>query len=203
MFAARRPGTDGGLAHLTEHISIAELAGAVRDAPPRLGSVRLVCVDGPAGSGKTTLAAALAERVPGAVVVHLDDLYEGWFGLGGVWDRVEGQVLRPLAEGSPARYQRYDWEAERFADWVDVPAPDVLILEGCGSAPRAVDGRAVLIAWVEVPAELRLARGVARDGEQMRDHWLRWMAEEAAEFAREGTRERADVVVDGRVRLLP
>ena len=50
---------------------------------------------------------------------------------------------------------------------------------------------------------MRLARGVARDGEQVRDRWLRWMAEEATEFAREQTRERADVVVDGRVRLIP
>jgi len=188
-------------------VSIGALAEAVWAAPPRLGPVRLVCVDGPAGSGKTTLAGLLAADL-GAVglrtaVLHLDDLYEGWSGLGGVWERLEEQVLHPLDEGGAARWQRYDWEAERFAEWIDLPVPECLIVEGCGSAPRAVDGWAVLIAWVEVPAELRLARGVARDGEQMRDHWLRWMAEEDTEFAREGTRERADVVVDGRVRLIP
>jgi hypothetical protein len=112
-------------------------------------------------------------------------------------------VLRPLDQGRAALYQRYDWVAERFADWLDIPIPEVLILEGCGSAPRAVEGRAVLVAWVEVPADVRLARGLARDGEAMRESWLAWMAEEAAEFAREGTRERADVVVDGTVPLLP
>jgi len=188
-------------------VSVAALAEAVRTAPPRLGPVRLVCVDGPAGSGKTTLAGLLAAELGAdgmtTSVLHLDDLYEGWSGLGGVWERLDEQVLRPLEQGLPARWQRYDWVAERFAEWIDLPGPECLIVEGCGSAPRAVDGRAVLIAWVEVPAELRLARGVARDGEQMRDHWLRWMAEEATEFAREGTRERAAAVVDGRVRLLP
>ncbi len=177
---------------------VAALAAHVRDAAPCLGTVRLVCVDGPAGSGKSTLAAALAARIgEGAVVVHLDDLYEGWAGLGGVWDRVEEQVLGRLETGAPARYQRYDWVEGRFAEWVDVPVPEVLVLEGCGSAPRAVDGRAVLRVFVEAPPEVRLARGLERDGDGMRDHWVAWMAEEAAEHTREDTRARADVVVDG------
>lgn len=176
----------------------AALAARVQDAAPRLGPVRLVCVDGPAGSGKSTLAAAIAARLgAGCVVVHLDDLYEGWAGLGGVWDRVEAQVLAPLEQRRPARYRRYDWIAGAFAEWVDVPVPAVLVLEGCGSAPRAVDGRAALRLFVEAPAEVRLMRGLARDGEAERAHWLAWMGEEAAEFAREDTRARADVVVDG------
>lgn len=177
---------------------VAVLAAAVARSAPRLGPVRLACVDGPAGSGKSTLAGALAARLgAGCAVVHLDDLYEGWSGLAGVWDRVETQVLAPLADGRPARYRRYDWPAGAFAEWVDVPTPEVLVLEGCGSAPRAVDGRAVLRLFVEAPDDVRLARGLARDGEAERGHWVAWMRQEAAEFAREHTRARADVVVDG------
>jgi uridine kinase len=176
--------------------SVSTLAGVVRAAAPRLGGVRLVCVDGPAGSGKTTLAGRLAEELD-APVLHLDDLYEGWSGLGGVWERLEAQVLQPLAAGRPARYQRYDWEREAFAEWREVPAPRVLVLEGCGSAPRALGGRAVLVAFVEAPADVRLRRGLERDGEAMRPHWERWMELEAAHFEAEGTRGRADVLVDG------
>lgn len=161
-----------------------------------------MCIDGPAGSGKSTLAGSLADRISregrtACAVVHMDDLYEGWAGLGGVWARVEEQVLRPLAEGLPARYRRYDWPTDRFAEWVEVTVPGVLVLEGCGSAPRAVDGRAALRLFVEAPEDVRLARGLARDGEAQRDHWLAWMREETAEFAREATRARAHAVVDG------
>jgi uridine kinase len=164
--------------------------------------VRLVCIDGPAGAGKTALAQALAAELGvGAVVFHLDDLYEGWTGLDGVWDRLEGQVLQPLAQGRAGRWRRYDWELERFADWHDLPVPQVLVVEGCGSAQRAVDGRAALIVWVNAPAEVRLARGLARDGEGMREHWLRWMDSEQAHFARERTHERADARVDGTAAL--
>lgn len=188
-------------------VSVAELAGRVASAAPVLGPVRLVCVDGPAGSGKTTLADRLADglRDEGLAVsvVHLDDLYEGWSGLGGVWDRVETQVLGPLGRGAPGRWQRYDWIEGRFAEWHDLPVPDVLVLEGCGSAPRAVDGRAVLSLYVEAPPRVRLRRGLDRDGEAMRPEWLRWQVLEAAQFATERTRERADVVVDGTAALLP
>lgn len=176
--------------------SLAAIVRAVDEREPRLGPVRLVCVDGPAGSGKSTLARAIGEALA-APVLHLDDLYEGWSGLDGVADRLQEQVLTPLAAGRPGRYQRYDWGAGRFAEWHDVPVPAHLVLEGCGSAPRAVADRAVLVVWVEAPADLRLERGLARDGVDMRDHWLRWMGLEAVHFARERTRERADVVVDG------
>lgn len=167
----------------------------------RLGPVRVVAVDGPAGSGKTTLAAALAERcaVAGrtAQVVHMDDLYAGWSGLeGDLWPRLAAQVLEPMRRGRPGRFQRYDWVDDRFADWVDVPVADVLVLEGCGSGRRAGARDVGLLVWVEADPATRLARGLDRDGAAAREHWERWMRDEAAHYAREGTPGRADVRVD-------
>lgn len=169
--------------------------------PPRLGPVRVVAVDGPAGSGKTTLAGAVAERCAAAgrtaQVLHMDDLYAGWTGLeGDLWPRLAAQVLEPLRRGRPGRFQRYDWVAGRFDGWVDVPVPDVLVLEGCGSGRRAGARDVDVLVWVEADATTRLARGLARDGADAREHWERWMRDEAVHYAREGTRGRADVRVD-------
>ncbi|MDQ1667288.1 MAG: hypothetical protein QOH75_3319 [Actinomycetota bacterium] len=178
--------------------SIGLLAARVRQSPPRLGDVRLIVVDGPAGSGKTTFAARLASVLGNAPVVHMDDLYEGWDGLhAGLWQRLESQLLGPLRNGRPARYQVFDWAAGRFAQWVEVPPAAALVLEGVGAAALPVDSSAVLRVWVEAPEELRLARGLARDGEALRDEWVRWTALEAAHFAADDTRGRADLVVDG------
>jgi len=178
-----------------------EVVAAASAAPPRLGHVRVVVVDGPAGSGKSTFADALA--VAGAdAVLHLDDLYEGWSGLeGSLWPRLTAQVLEPLRRGRPGRYQRYDWGAEGFAEWVDVPVPTMLVVEGCGSARRAADAFASVRVWVEAPPGLRLERGIARDGEHLRPQWERWMTDEAEHFRVERTRERADVRLDATGRV--
>ena len=74
---------------------------------------------------------------------------------------------------------------------------EVLLVEGCGSSPRALDPWTTLRIWVEAPVDLRLSRGLARDGSELEPEWRRWLGTEAAEFAREGTRERADVRLDG------
>lgn len=177
---------------------LVELAESVRTATPRLGRIRLVVVDGPAGSGKTTFVGRLAAELGDAPVVHMDDLYEGWSGLSdGVWHRLESQLLAPLRSGRPGEYQVYDWDAGRFAEWVTVPVSDVVVLEGVGAAARQVDPWASRRVWVEVGEALRMDRGVVRDGEALRHEWVLWAARESAHFAADATRERADVVVDG------
>jgi uridine kinase len=174
------------------------LAGRIRELPARLGGTRLVSIDGPAGSGKTTLAGLLAAALDGdAAVVHLEDLYAGWT-LTGAVARLAAGVLKPLAEGRPGAHSRYDWHAGQFSPTpVVVPLTPVLVVEGCGSSPRWLDPWTTLRIWVEAPLELRTARGLARDGDHLAAEWWRWQRLEAAEFLQEDTRARADLRVDG------
>lgn len=167
---------------------------------PTLGSTRLLCVDGRAGAGKTTLGGALATeaaRHGSSRLVHMDDIYEGWSGLEGATPRIDRDLVAPLREDRPGRYQRYDWEAERSAEWHSVPPVDLLVLEGVGSAAGVYGGVITLLVWVKAPRELRIQRGLARAGEQVLPLWNRWMEDEDIMFARERTQERADVIVDG------
>ena len=176
----------------------AELAERVRAAPARLGATRLVCVDGPAGSGKTTFAGRLADALgPDAVVVHLDDFYAGWTITGAVPRLIAG-VLAPLCEGRSGAFHAYDWGARAFSpDLTPVAVTPVLVVEGCGSGARALADWCSLLVWVEAPQPLRIARGLARDGADLEAEWLRWQDTEAAQFAQEGTRDRADLRIDG------
>lgn len=171
----------------------ADIVALVRERPPTLGSGRLVCVDGPAGSGKTVLAQRLAD-LTGAPVVHMDDLYPGWDGLGRVGPHVLA-LLEPLSRSEPGRYRRFDWPSGSFAEEHVVPLTPLLVLEGVGSGGSAWSAWTTALVWVEAPYDVRMRRGIERDGPAFAPHWERWAAQEDALFARERTRERADVVV--------
>lgn len=165
-----------------------------------LGEGRLVCVDGCAGSGKSTLAEAVrdaAAELGTTALVHLDDLLDGWAGLPQVSGALDRDVLAPLREGRPGRYRRYDWEAGRFGEEVTVDPVALLVVEGVGSGAASYASSITTLVWVEAPRDLRLARGIARDGEGYRPQWLQWMHDEEELHRRERTRQRADMLVDG------
>jgi uridine kinase len=175
-------------------VEFAALARRVRDAPPRCGRTRLVCVDGPSAAGKTDLAARLTGALDGPPVVHMDDLYDGWDGLAEGVRRLRG-LTDDLAAGRPARYARYDWGRGAYGAEVDLGTPPVLVVEGVGAG--AVAERAALTIWLETPEIVRYRRGMARDGEAYRPYWDRWAAQERAHYATFPTHDLADVVVDG------
>lgn len=167
-----------------------------RLAAARTG-LTLVGIDGFGGAGKSTLAAATAEAVPGAVVVHVDDfaapVIPEWD-----WDRFRAQVLLPLLAGRPARYQVWDWDRNVGADWVSVPAHGLVIVEGVSSTRSEVGAPWALTIWVQAPRSQRLQRAIARDGESMRPQWEQvWMPSEQAYAEREAPQERVDLIVSG------
>ncbi len=178
---------------------VPEIARRVQVARARCGATRLVCIDGPAGSGKTTLAEALAAALGGAPVVHMDDLYQGWAQELGepLGRRVEAWLLLGWESGLPGVHPRYDWVLRRYAEWVSVPPAPVVILEGCASGSALIRSRACLVAWVEAPPGVRLHRGLQRDGTALEKQWRAWQAHEEAHFVADATHAAADVVVDG------
>lgn len=172
----------------------ADLLALALTRPATLGAGRLVCVDGPAGSGKTTLAAELATLAPDATVVHTDDLLEGWDGLPGLAAAVSA-LLAPLAEGRPGAWRRWDWVASAWAETREVSPGGLLVLEGVGSWSPAIAPWVTALAWVEAAYDVRMARGLARDGDAFAPHWEQWARDEAALHRHSGTREVADLVL--------
>ncbi|NUR08638.1 MAG: 4-amino-4-deoxy-L-arabinose transferase [Nocardioidaceae bacterium] len=159
---------------------------------------RIVCLDGPAGAGKTTMAAAVVAAAPGDVaLLHMDDVYEGWSGLAAGMEVVARDVVGPLLEGRPGRYRRWDWYAMAYAEEHEVSPGDLLVVEGVGSGNVVYADATTLLVWVDGPPDVRLERGVARDGEGLRAQWAGWTAQEETVFAAHRTRQRADLVVDG------
>ncbi|MFF3223393.1 uridine kinase [Nocardia suismassiliense] len=174
---------------------LAQIVSRVQASEPRLGSTRLVAVDGPGGAGKSTLAAQLARACDAPVVPT--DSFASWDNTLDWWPRLERQVLEPLGRDEPGRYQRYDWEQRALAEWHEVAPGGVVVLEGVSSARAAVRARLSLAIWVDTPPALRLARGLERDGDAALPLWEQWMADEDNHFATDNTRTHADIIVSG------
>jgi hypothetical protein len=130
----------------------------------------------------------------------MDD-FVSWDDFDGWWPRLEEQVLAPYLAGHAVTYQRRDWAGDplgnRLGGWRALPPTGCLVLEGVTSSRREVANRLDYAVWVEAPREVRLDRGVDRDGYEMRPRWLSWIEREAAFFDRDGTRDRADLRVNG------
>lgn len=165
------------------------------DLKPSAGSTVLVAIDGCGGSGKSTLAAYLTGEIPNAVIVHTDD-FASWDNPIDWWPRLREQVLEPLARDETARYQRYDWGERRLMEWHEVVAP-VVILEGVSSTRREFLPYLAFTIFVTCPREVRLRRGLERDGDGALPLWEQWMAAENAYLEEHRPMERAHVVISG------
>ncbi|MEU6842998.1 hypothetical protein ABZ930_14135 [Streptomyces sp. NPDC046716] len=177
-----------------QHAPLAPYAERLRRLPPSCGPVRLVGVDGHAGSGKSTFAGRLARALGDAPVLHLDDLasHDALFDWTG---RLRTQVLEPLSRGRAARYGTYDWNTRRFDGARVLPPAEVVLIEGVGAGRRAVRPFLTELLWMDLPGEAAWERGRARDGKAQREFWDGWIPAEREHFAQDPSRPFAKKLV--------
>lgn len=99
----------------------------------------LIAIDGKCTSGKTTLAAKLAE-IYDCNVFHMDDFFlrpeqrtpERFAEIGGNvdYERFQEEVLLPLKTGQPFSYRPFDCKSFTLADPINVPPKKLNIIEG-------------------------------------------------------------------------
>jgi uridine kinase len=188
----RDRGPQSELSALLGHIAA---ACAAREPPGRMRT-RVIAVDGPGGSGKSTFAEQLAVTLGGCQIVHTDD-FASWDNPVDWWPELIAKVLDPLARGKPGLFRRSQWTPGTTLDLVEVVPAEFLILEGVTASREAFRRYLTYTVWIEAGADLRLRRGLNRDGEHARAQWEKWIAEEDRYRDRERPDARADVVVSG------
>ena len=186
------------LSALTELLS-AELAQ--RPAQPVV-----LALDGRCGSGKTTMATALAEQFPDSIVLHTDDFYlppaqrvDGWEHIpcaNMYLTRLRDEVLRPAKAGKPVPYRAYCCREGTYRPAQLLPAQPLVILEGSYSHHPLLTDCETLRVFVTCSQAEQTRRLQAREGARYANFAARWIPLEEAYFTQHNIEDAADFVMD-------
>jgi uridine kinase len=156
---------------------------------------QIILIDGPAGSGKTTLSHQIGSEL-NCEIVHLDDHYNGWDeALGTDLTKVLLNIVDNFLNGKVAEVPTFNWHLHNFEGSRKITPADFLIIEGVGSGQSQIRPFATKLYWVETEPEIGLARVLERDGTEYEERIKTWQIREANHFQVERTREFADFII--------
>ena len=179
--------------------NLSELVDNVNASSKKCGKTKIVVIDGPAGSGKTTLAKSLSGLLENCPIIHMDEIYEGWDNAltpKTSQDLVEW-IINPLLEDKSIAFIKYDWNLEQRVEKIVIKNPKVIVIEGVGSSVSEISEHACLKLWIEVNEETGINRVLARDGRQIQEQMQIWQSQESKFFIENNSKENSDIWIDG------
>ena len=154
----------------------------------------VLALDGRCGSGKTTMAAALAEQFPDSI-----DRVPGWeqtpcanMGLA----RLRDEVLAPARAGKPALYRAYSCREGAYLPVQQLAAQPLVILEGSYSHHPLLAPYEDFRVFMTCSDAEQTRRLQAREGDRYPDFAARWVPLEEGYFAQYNIEDAADFVMD-------
>ena len=89
-----------------------------------------------------------------------------------------------------------------MAEWISVEPGGIVVIEGVYGTRAELRGFYDYRVFVDCPRELRITRGVARDGEAARERWENvWCPAEHDYIQVHAPRQFANLIIDGAGRL--
>ena len=179
------------------------LAAALAQKPTR---PLVLALDGRCGSGKTTLANALARQFPASVVLRTDDFYLPPAQRAHGWEqtpcanmdlaRLRDEALRPAYAGQPVQYRAYSCREGAYLPARELAPQPLVILEGSYSHHPLLTDCETLRVFVTCSKDEQVRRLQEREGERYANFAARWIPLEEGYFAQYHIAETADFVVD-------
>ena len=190
---------DQGQKLMGQVCNLSELVDKVNDSGKKCGQTKIVVIDGPAGSGKTTLAKSLSRLFENCPIIHMDEIYEGWENalLQKTSNDLTDWIINPLLESKTIEFIKYDWNLEKRIEKVVINLPNVLIIEGVGSSSFDISKHACLKLWIEVDKDTGINRVLTRDGQQIQEQMKKWQSQESKFFIENNSKENSDIWIDG------
>ena len=167
---------------------------------------RIIAIDGRSASGKTSLAALVAESSGGSIV-HMDDFFlpvdlrtpERLSSPGGNVhsERFIEEVLPHLARKEMFSYRRFDCSLMDYAaEPVEADASGIIVIEGAYSLSPAFGHYYDLSVFCDVDGSVQMRRIIARNGKEKAEVFrTRWIPMEELYISSCAIMEKADRII--------
>ncbi len=164
-------------------VSIEEVFNEL-DSTIKKNNKLIIGVDGLGGSGKSTIAEKIKKLNTNKIhIVHTDDFYLPTDSrnkidncVGFDLNRILNEVIYPYLNNEDIIYKKYDWIEDSLGKEIKVVKNKIILLEGVYSLHNTLNSYIDIKVWVECKRDIRLHRGLTRDGESAYDNWVNvWM----------------------------
>lgn len=132
----------------------------------------IISIDGPCGSGKSTIAEEL-RRETACNVLHMDDFYlpfadrdKNWMNIiAGHMDfnRLIEKVLRPYKEGRKTEYISYDCHSDKYLQEIEIDLNKPLIIEGSYTSHPCLKEFVDYKVFIDIDSKLQIERITKRN----------------------------------------
>lgn len=167
-----------------------------------------LAIDGRCGSGKTTLAAALAAEMAGVPcqIIHMDDFYlppsdrvENWLEIPAAnmdLARLESELLRPLRAGQPGVYRPYSCRTASYGPAATLRPEGLVVIEGSYALHERLRPLYDLRVFVSCTPTVQRTRLQQREGDRWPAFAERWIPLEEGYFAAQDPAASCDLLLD-------
>ena len=170
-----------------------------------LGNRFVMSIDGPCGSGKTTIANEL-EKECGYNILHMDDFYlpfqkrdKNWMNIiAGHMDfeRLIENVLKPYKQKRKTNYISYDCHSDKYLQEIKVDLDKPLIIEGSYTSHPKLDEYVDIKIFMDIDKDEQVKRLKKRNPDVVDKFLSMWVPFENNYFTTLNIKEKSDLVIN-------
>lgn len=158
-------------------------------------NLTIIAIDGPAGSGKSTISEELEKRGD-YTVIHVDDFFDGSNKNIGINSRrIIEEILNCLKPGEPLEYRSFDCTNREFVKKRIEEVKNTVILEGVYSANSLLKPFYSAIIYMYIYDEEQLERLKKRSPRLFPRFLNEWLPREKEYFQKENIYASSDLIV--------
>ncbi len=158
----------------------------------------LIAIDGRGGSGKTTFAKILQNKLSNSIIFHLDEF--NYPLIKEDYQKLVKQIITPLKNNQKAIFQVYNYKNKIYKDFKKIDSNKIIIFEGVTTLSLNLEKYFDYKIWIQCPIKIGNKRGIQRElkltGNDITNIWNNFKISEEKYINDEKPENNANLIID-------